>query len=187
MRRFCSQQVERKQAWIQSFGGEAFASRQSSRRKRTHSTPELLESHDEEEIRGSAWNHELWWSAMDALNWKQWIGMAVFMLALVWIAFTRDSSRGGAIGAIAGAFAVLAVRVIPAFWPRLQTVQRICLILVAIGMLWLLLFTANRNHNARVVSTSRETVGLVLISSLFLPFSKAMDAVWLRFRRPRPK
>ena len=38
---FCSQQVERKQAWIQSSGGEAFASQRAGRRKRTHSTPGL--------------------------------------------------------------------------------------------------------------------------------------------------
>jgi hypothetical protein len=36
---FCSQQVERKQAWIQSFSGEALASQRPGRRKRTHFTP----------------------------------------------------------------------------------------------------------------------------------------------------
>jgi hypothetical protein len=91
---------------------------------------------------------------MTAWNGKQWIGTAVLALGVVWIASTRHFSPEGTIGGLACAFAVITARFVPAFWPRLQTAQRVCLILAPIGVLWILLCTANRNQNARLVSTS---------------------------------
>jgi multisubunit Na+/H+ antiporter MnhE subunit len=121
---------------------------------------------------------------MNARSWKQWIGMAFLVFAVTWIAFTRHFSPGGLIGGLAGgAFSVVTARFIPALWPRLRTAQRMCVILAPIGVLWILLFTANRHHNARLVSTSLETAGIALILALYWPFSKAMDALWLRLRR----
>lgn len=124
---------------------------------------------------------------MLAWNSKRWIGAVVLVSGLVWFVFARHSSLEGVIGGIAAAFAVITARLIPALWPRLQAMHRIYLILATTGLLWVLLFTANRNQNARVVSTSLETVGLVVIFGLYWPFSKAMDALWLWFRRHQAK
>jgi multisubunit Na+/H+ antiporter MnhE subunit len=121
---------------------------------------------------------------MTASQRKRWIGIAVIVaFATAWIVLRRSTSREDVIGGMAVAFAVLAARFIPAFWPRLQMAQRMCLILAAVGVLWALFFASNRNQNARVVSTSLETAGFVAICVLYLPFSKAMDALWLRVRR----
>jgi hypothetical protein len=183
-RMFCSQQVERKQAWIQSFSGEALASQRAGRRKRTHSTPELLKRHDHAEIGRREPNLELWWRAMAAWNRRRWIGIAIIALAIALIAFTRPFSLEGlSIALITAGFVVIGSERFQAFWSRLQTDRRIYLILAAVLALWCLNFFTDPQHYHRVSTASLETGFVIAFFGLYWRFSKAMDALWLRLRR----
>jgi hypothetical protein len=125
---------------------------------------------------------------MAAWNWKRWIGITVLAFAVVWISFTRHLSPNGLIGGMMGGiFATITGRRFQTFWIRLQTAQQVSLIPAASCVLWFLLFSANRNDNNRIGLTSVETAGFVVLCGLYWPFSKAMDALWLRFRRHRAK
>jgi hypothetical protein len=121
---------------------------------------------------------------MVALNRRRWIGIAIIALAIALIAFTRSFSlEGPSIALIAAGFAVINSERYQAFWSKLQTDRRIYLILAAILVLWCLNFFTNPQHYHRVMSAALETGFVIVIFGLYWPFSRAMDALWLRLRR----
>jgi hypothetical protein len=121
---------------------------------------------------------------MAALNRRRWIGIAIIALAIALIAFTRSFSLEGlSIALIAAGFVVINSERFQAFWSRLQTDRRIYLILAAVLVLWCLNFFTNPQHYHRVMSAALETGFVIVIFGLYWPFSRAMDALWLRLRR----